>query len=259
MSLPSSSPPPRVVRVEWPERTIAVVVLEDRASRNSFSPAFIEGVTHAFGEIASNPEARVVVVHGYDSYFCCGGTKEELLLLAEGKAKFTDFTFYDLMFRCEIPVVAALQGHAIGAGLVFGCYADVLVLAEESLYSANFMRYGFTPGMGATCVIPRRFGLTLGWEMLLTGRSYHGGELRTRGAQVSVVRRTHVVAGAMETARELADKPLVALKELKRRWVDSFREELASAVRKEVEMHRVTFPLPEVRERIARLTDPGCP
>ncbi len=229
---------------------IGVVVLEDRASRNTFSRPFVNGLLRAFAEVEADPELRVVVVHGYDTYFCCGGTKEELLSILEGKLQFTDAGFYDVFLRCSVPVIAAMQGHALGGGLALGCFADLLVLSEESLYSANFMRYGFTPGMGATYIVPRRFGECLGAEMLLSAASYHGGELRDRGATVKVVKRERVVETAMALARELADKPRVALVELKRQLARPHREALPAVIEAELAMHRVTFAQAEVRGRI---------
>ena len=83
--------------------------------------------------------------------------------MASRQAKFTRFCFYDQLLRCEIPVVAAIQGHAIGGGLVFGAYADVIVMAEECLYSTNFMQYGITSGnrrdLGYSTQIRERLGL----------------------------------------------------------------------------------------------------
>jgi len=240
----------KAVKLEWLD-TIAVVSMEDRATKNRFSEALIDGLRHVFHEIERQPLARVVVVHGYDQYFCCGGTEAELLLLASGKVQFTAFAFYDQLLKCNLPVIAAMQGHAIGGGLVFGAYADLMVLAEECLYSANFMEYGFTPGLGATCIIPKKFGLTLGWEMLFTARNYHGGELRERGAPVRVAPRGDVLRLSMELARDLAGKPVEALKELKRCFAESLQADLQTAVQKELRMHQVTFLRPEVQERIA--------
>ena len=242
-----------LVTLRWPDPTLAVVGMEDRVSKNRSSPAFIAGIESAFREIARRQETRAVVIHGYDNYFCCGGSREELLLLASREAVFTDLPFYDQLLRCELPVVAAMGGHAIGGGLVFGAYADVLVLAEESLYSANFLHYGFTPGMGATWVIPKKFGFTLGWEMLFTARNYQGGELRARGAPVRFARKAGVLDAALAVAREIADKPAFALRELKRCYYASIRDELAAAVRKELAMHDATFARPEVHARIRSL------
>jgi polyketide biosynthesis enoyl-CoA hydratase PksI len=145
-----------------------------------------------------------------------------------------------------------MQGHAIGGGLVFGAYADLIVLAEESIYCANFMDYGFTPGLGATAIIPRRFGDLLGREMLLTARSYYGGELHARGAPVRVAPRLKVIEDALALARDIAAKPTEALRQLKQAFVSAFRGEQEAAVQRELRMHEACFADPAVRERILK-------
>lgn len=171
------------VRLEWGADGVVVVAMEDRATRNSLTAELGDEMEAAFAAIAARPEARVVVLHGYDSYFSCGGTRDQLIAIAERRMKYTDITFFDLCRRCDLPVVAALQGHAIGGGLALGLHADFQVLGEECLYTANFMAYGFTPGMGSTYTLPRRFGEHLAWEMLFTGANYRGAELRARRAR----------------------------------------------------------------------------
>ncbi len=194
------------------EGSIGIVVLEDREYKNTFSKSLINGLMNTFEALQRMPDIKVIVVHGYDNYFCCGGTKEELIGILEEKLQFTELNFYDLLLRCEVPVISAMQGHALGGGLVFGCYADIIVMGEECLYSANFMKYGFTPGMGATYIIPNQFGKLLGAEMLLSAKNYYGRELKERGAPAKVVKKAEVIKTAMGIARELADKPLLSLK-----------------------------------------------
>ncbi len=240
-----------VVKLQYLEPAIAQIILEDREYRNTFSSSLIQGLTTAFASL--KPETKVVIIHGYENYFCCGGTQEELLKLSEGKMTFADLAFYRLLLDCEIPTIAAMQGHALGGGLIFGCYADIILMAEESLYSANFMKYGFTPGMGATYILPKKVGEVLGQEMLFTAKSYHGGELKERGAQINVVKKSAVITTAVELAKELIDKPLVSLKLLKQQRVRAIKAELPMIIEQELAMHAVTFALPEVRERIKKL------
>ena len=229
---------------------IATVALEEREFRNTFTKAFVQGLFAAFDEIAADPALKVVVVRGFDPYFCCGGTKEELLDIFAGKLQFTDVGFYDLMLRCELPVIAAVSGHAVGGGLAFACYADMMVLAEESIYSANFMKYGFTPGMGATYIIPRRFGEALGHELLYSAENYRGIHLQERGVPYSVVKKDQVLDRAMELAQAMADKPQLPLKVLKAHLTREIREIMPGIIEREVAMHQTTFANPEVRERI---------
>jgi polyketide biosynthesis enoyl-CoA hydratase PksI len=242
-----------VVEISRPEPGVAVVKIEDREARNTFSLAVMEGLFEVFGEIRNSAETRVVVIHGYDNYFCCGGTREELMKLHRREVDFTDFPFYRLLLDCEVPTISAMQGHAIGGGLAFGLYADILVMAEECVYSANFMRYGFTPGMGSTYIVPRKFGHALGAEMLFSASGYHGGQLKERGVSARVVKKKEVIPTAMAVARELADRPLVSLKLLKKHLAQTVREELPAFIEREVAMHQISFGQPEVKERIEKL------
>lgn len=242
--------PEEAVKVTRLEAGVAVVALEDRETKNFFSDALMEGISRAFAAVSADPSIRVMVLHGYDNYFCCGGTRAQLFAIAEGKATYTDFTFFDGLRKCPVPTIAAMQGHAIGGGLAFALNADFHVFGEESVYSANFMEYGFTPGMGSTFTIPQIFGDSLGWEMLFSGGNYRGAELKMRGAPVVVRPRAEVIAQALEHARLLARKPLESLRQLKARRLEMTQAAFEQAVRREVEMQRITFPLPAVREKL---------
>lgn len=235
------------------EGAIGIVAIEERESKNTFSKRFIEGIMEVFDQIGKMQDLKVVVVHGYDNYFCCGGTKEELVGIFEGRLQFNDLNFYDILLRCEIPVIAAMQGHALGGGLAFGSYADMIVLGRECLVAANFMKYGFTPGMGATYMIPLKFGSMLGNEMLFSARNYSGEEIRERGAPFKIVKKDEVIATAMKMAQELADKPRLSLKVLKEHLTRDIRATLPKIIEAEIAMHKITFAQPEVRKRIEEM------
>lgn len=187
---------------------------------------------------------------GYDSYFCSGGTQEALLQLQGGQGRFTDSNLYSLSLECEIPVISATQGHGIGGGFVFGLFADCVVLSRESIYTTNFMKYGFTPGMGATYVLPKKLGIGLAEEMLLSARTYRGADLEKRGIPFPVLPRVEVLEYAHQLARDLAEKPRVSLVTLKSHLVAEIRAQLPKIIEQEVAMHEKTFHLPEVKERI---------
>lgn len=226
------------------------LTMQDHASKNTFSDALVGGLQSAFQRIQGNRQCRVVILTGYDTYFCSGGTQEALLALQNGSAEFTDMSIYAAPLTCEVPVIAAMQGHGIGGGLVFGLFADCVVLGRESVYAANFMKYGFTPGMGASYVLPLKLGSSLATEMMLSARSYRGAELERRGIPYAVLPRSDVLAHARQLARDLADKPRDALVELKNHLVSDLRAALPGIVTRELAMHRRTFHRAEVRERI---------
>ncbi len=239
-----------VVHLSYLTPRIAVVAMEDREHSNLFSNELVNGLLATFEQINANPELHAVVVHGYDSIFCTGGTQEVLLGIFQGQVRFDDLPLYSVFFNCEVPVVAAMQGHALGGGLAIGLFADVIVLSEESLYSLNFMKYGFTPGMGATLIAPEKLGRALATEMFLTARGYHGGELRLRGVPFPVVKRKDVIPTAQRLAQDIADKPRVSLQLLKKHLNAPLRAQLPGIIQQELDMHKITFAQPGIRERI---------
>src|SRR5207253_7500808 len=133
-----------------------------------------------------------------------GGTKESLLAIQEGKAKFTDVTVFQLPLDCKLPVIAALQGHGLGAGWAMGMFADLVLLSEESRYVSPYMNYGFTPGAGATWILADKLGMDLARESLLTGQYYGGRELKDTGLRLRVLPRAEVHGAAMGLARQMA-------------------------------------------------------
>ena len=230
---------------------IVVVKMEDREARNMFSDAFIAGVREAFAHIEQSPAYKVVVLTGYDAYFSSGGTKESLLAVQEGKTRFTDVEVFRLPLDCRLPVIAAMQGHGLGAGWAMGLFADLALMSDESRYVSPYMSYGFTPGAGATWALPEQLGPDLARESLFTGRSYTGRELKERGVRLPILPRSEVLAEAMALARRIAQTPRVRLVSLKRQWTESVREAVEETIRLELDMHDKTFVgRPETAERI---------
>jgi polyketide biosynthesis enoyl-CoA hydratase PksI len=115
------------------------------------------------------------------------------------------------------------------------------------------MKYGFTPGMGATYIVPLKLGTALGHEMLFLARTYRGEELKQRGAPFCVLPRAEVLPEAMKMARQLAEKPRLSLIALKDHLVADQRQRLPDIIKSEVAMHAQTFHQDEVKQNILSL------
>lgn len=242
--------PDPIVEVADAGTGIVLVRMQDRANKNTFSDALIRELTEAFARIGAREDCKAVVLTGYDNYFSSGGTQEGLRDLFEGKFKFTDRDLYSLALNCPVPVVSAMQGHGIGGGFVLGMFADIVVLSRESVYTANFMKYGFTPGMGSTFILPTKLGFALAEEMMLTGANYRGDQLQKRGVPFTVLPREEVLPHALELAANLAEKPRISLVTLKTHLVSRIRERLSHFIDAEVAMHALTFHQSEVKQQI---------
>ena len=235
---------------------VVEVRMADRDARNMFSDAFSSGMREVFARIADDVRCRVVVLTGYDNYFASGGTPETLLSIQQGREVFTDNTVFALPLFCPVPVIAAMQGHGIGAGWALGMYADDAVFSSESRYVSPYMGYGFTPGAGATGLIPARIGLDLGRESLLAAREYAGDDLGARGLRQRVLPRARVVDEAMTQARRIARLPRAWLEAVKAEWATPARAALADVFARELAMHDATFvgdagTLARIRARFA--------
>lgn len=228
--------------------------MQDKVHKNTFTDELLMGLYAAFEKIKTLTEYKAVILTGYDSYFASGGTKEGLLRISDGETKFTSAgNLYSLALDCPIPVISAMQGHGIGGGFAMGMFSDFVVMSRESIYTTNFMKYGFTPGFGATFILPKKLGISIAEEMMLSAKTYYGEELQRRGIPFPVLPRAEVLQYAMDLAFSLAEKPRISLVTLKDHLVSELREKLPEVIRQEVVMHDKTFHQPEVRENIERL------
>lgn len=229
---------------------IVQITMQDTTHKNTFSDQLIIGLSEAFERARADERCKVVILTGYGNYFASGGTKESLLQIQERRISFTDSDIYGLALDCPVPVISAMQGHGIGGGFAMGLFSDFVILSQESIYTTNFMRYGFTPGMGATLILPRKLGFSLAEEMLLSAKNYYGRELKERGVPFPVLPRGDVLPYAIELAETIAEKPRVSLITLKDHLVTDLRAELPVYIKREVAMHEKTFHQPEVRDLI---------
>ena len=220
---------------------ILEVRMADREAKNMFSPAFTRGMREVFAHAAATDAYKVIVLTGYDHYFSSGGTRDTLLAIHDGSAKFTDNLVFQLPLTCPLPVIAAMQGHGIGAGWAMGMYADLALFCAESHYLSPYMGYGFTPGAGSTLMFPLRIGRDLACETLLTAQDYAGADLKARGLRQPVLPREEVLPAALALAHRIACQPRARLLALKQRWAAPLRALLDDTYARELDMHAQTF------------------
>ncbi|GAA1414993.1 polyketide synthase [Catellatospora coxensis] len=247
---------PVVLRLDPP---VATIVMRDHEGRNAIRPPLQRAMRRALATAAAEEDIRVVVVTGLPEVFCAGAARETLLGV-EGGQKHDDYEPFARLFpRCPLPVITAMDGHAIGGGLVVGLYADIPVLSERSLYAANFLQYGMAPYIGTTHVIPSRLGEALGAEMILTGRSYRGSELRARGASVLVVPHDKVMSTAKALAHQVAKAPRRSLELVKAQLSARIMAATDTAMAAELGPHLDSAKLPVVRQLAASGYGPPTP
>uniref|UniRef100_UPI003BEF0529 SDR family NAD(P)-dependent oxidoreductase n=1 Tax=Burkholderia arboris TaxID=488730 RepID=UPI003BEF0529 len=217
---------------------VALVRMQEVAHNNMFTQALLDGLVAAFGAIEADPAVRAVVLTGTDKVFSMGGTPSALERLARKEGSFTDVPFlYEGLARCRVPVIAALRGHAAGGGLTFGLHADHVVLDRDGTYSANFVKFGFTPGLGATYALERRFGAALAAEMCMTAASYAGRDLEALGVALRFADGAQVLQSALRIADAIAEQSGPVVNTLKRELAERAGADLAKVIAREAAMH----------------------
>lgn len=234
---------------------VAVFAMRDPAGKNALSVAMAEEIEHRCSEISRDERIKVVILAGLDEYFSTGASREVLEQVLAGKISPRDLLLPRFLLDIPVPLIAAMSGHAIGGGLALGICADITLVARESRYAANFMNYGFTPGMGTTRLLEYLLGPALAHEMLLTGRAFSGAHFEGKTGFNYVLSREEVLPKAMDLAARLAEKPRVSLTTLKVALSSRKRELFEAARSSEALMHQLTFPLPDVERLIRELLE----
>jgi polyketide biosynthesis enoyl-CoA hydratase PksI len=232
------------------EAGVAELWMHDEPGNNAFSSEFVEQLLARMAELSRAREAKVCVLRGLPEVFCAGGDRRVLLDLAEGNLAPYDLELTRTLLELPVPTIAAMEGHAVGGGLVFGLACDMVVMARESRYGANFMDLGFTPGMGATRLLQFAFGEYVAAEMLFGGQYFRGEQLAGRGQVNAVLPRAEVLPQALDMAARIADKPRAALLLLKRALALPRRRAFEEARTVESMMHEVCFADPTTVARI---------
>jgi enoyl-CoA hydratase/carnithine racemase len=225
-----------------------------------FDLGIVQALTSIVEHLSTDQTIHAVIVEGGSRYFSAGASRRTLL--SAGVEKLIAGYVSELphiLLSLPVPTIAAMAGHAVGGGLVFGLWCDIVLLAEESLYGANFMNLGFTPGMGASVVLEETMGGPLARELLFTGRLMKGREIRTTGSMLSyaVVQRAAVRARALAIAKELADVPRGALVQLKQTLSARRLVSLEWAIKSEQAMHAHMFAENSTQKRIAERYPPA--
>ncbi len=171
-----------------------------------------------FTELPQRGDARVVVITGEGRGFCSGGDVEEIIgaLIKMKAAELLEFTRMTGMAikairECPLPVVAAVNGIAAGAGSVVALAADFRILAQSATFAFLFTKVGLSGGdMGAAYLLPRIVGMGRATELLMLGDTISAERALQIGLATDVVADDELPGRAETLARRLADGPALA-------------------------------------------------
>jgi enoyl-CoA hydratase len=246
---------------------IATLLLNDPTSRNAMTPGMGEEMVLAVAELRRNSRVRVVLVTGAGRSFSAGGNLSMLArdagLSSEGPSMAgspKDFYSRFLSIRdLEVPTIAVINGHAIGAGLCFALGCDIRIAAREAKLGMTFTRLGIHPGMGATYALPRLVGTAVACELLFTGRVFDADEAARLGIVNRVVQHDDLGRHARELATEIATAGPVAVRLTKRAIYQGEGRSLEEALALESSQQVQTFSTEDAKEGIRAIMEKRPP
>lgn len=241
----------KIVKVEVDEKGIARLQMRDTANKNIFSPELVEEFLEGLDQLESRHKPKVCIVAGLREVFSGGARKEDLVALCEGHVLVKDLLISERLINAPFPLIAAMEGHAIGGGLMIAACCDIVLAAREMRYGAVFMNMGFTPGMGCTTLLAELMGSFVANEMMYTGKMFKGSQLAQKGTNINyVLPSSQIMATAGDIAVQISEKNLDSIYLLKGCLNTKKKKLLAEARKQEDLMHRISFGFEETRQRI---------
>lgn len=213
----------------WVEMRGHVAVVEiRRPPHNFFDLALIRSLAEAYEALDADPDCRALVLAADGKAFCAGANFQagslDDVVAAGGSHLYAEAV---RLFACGKPVVAAIQGPAIGGGLGLAVSADFRIAAPEARFAANFVKLGVHPGFGLTLTLPRLIGEQKAALLFYTGRRINAEEALAWGLADQVVPQARLREAAIALAAEMAEGAPLALRSVRK----TLRGDLAQEVK----------------------------
>jgi len=213
-------------------RGVATVTLNRPDALNALNMALKADLAQAVRELSADAEIRSVVLTGAGRAFCSGGDIAEMALNdtpVRSRRRLADL-LRDLVVplaELEKPTIAAVNGHAHGAGLSLALACDIMVVSSAATLSCAFSKMGLIPDCGALYFLPRRLPMPMVKDLVYTGRRIDAAEAQRIGLAHSVVEPDQLLGVAQELAATFASSATVALGLAKRLLDQSLQSTLA--------------------------------
>jgi len=230
-----------VIKVKKISTAIYIIQFCDKQHDNSFTPEFVDELLSILEVLKQDQSLKVLILAGLPSIFCSGADLKTLQQLAKQQRQPTDIILPKHLLDFPVPIIAAMEGHAVGGGFALGLCADIIILAQESRYGCSFMNMGFTPGMGITRLLEHVMSPAIAHELQYTGEFKKGKDFIGKTNINYILPKQDIMPLAIELATRIAEKPITSLKLLKRYLSLDRRKLFESSFTLESMMHDICF------------------
>ena len=246
---------------------VVTLTLNRPDMRNPLSGEVIEALIAGLERADADAGVSCVVLTGAGKSFCAGGNLNEIRKLSAEKTPLEIADWYrsgiqriPLTFeRLSVPVIAAVNGHAIGAGCDLACMADIRICGEGAQFAESFLRVGIIPGDGGAWLLPRVIGYPRAMHMLLTAEGIGAEKAADWGLVTEVATDAELMQRAAALAEAVAAQPPAALREAKRLMRQAQAQSLADSLAEAAVMQGVLQQTEDHKEAVAAILEKRKP
>jgi enoyl-CoA hydratase/carnithine racemase len=237
-----------VVRQTAEEGVLLLRIARPEA-RNALNQAVRAALAAAVRAAAGDAELRAVVITGDDNAFAAGAdikamaeaTPIDLLLQRNNR-------YWEEIARCPKPIIAAVNGYAVGGGCELAMHADIIIAGENAVFGQPEVKLGIMPGGGGTQRLTRAVGKFKAMLYCLSGETFSGREAFEMGLASKVVPDVEVLPTAMDLARRIAAMPPLAVAQIKETILAGQDAPLEAALMMERKAFQLLFASADQRE-----------
>src|ERR1700756_1378620 len=211
------------------------IQLNRPTKRNAMTSGMYVALADILKNAAKDEQTRVVLWHGAGESFCAGNDIEDFLKNPPGPGESPQAQLMNALIDFDKPLIAAVQGAAIGGGTTMLTHCDFVYAGESAKFQMPFINLALVPEFGSSLSIPARIGHLRAAELILLALPFDAKRAAELGLVTQVVPDQKLLATASETAQKLAAKPAGALRASKRLMKRSFLEQIRSAMKAENE------------------------
>ncbi|GAA0684963.1 enoyl-CoA hydratase [Marinobacterium maritimum] len=215
---------------------VRILGLDNPARKNALTSDLYNTLTLALQAADKDESVRVVLLTGTDRVFCSGNDLDDFLDNPIRDAGHPVYRFMNQLSRFEKPVVAAVEGHAVGIGCTLLLHCDFVYAGQSAFFQMPFVQLGICPEFGSTFILPALLGRQRAAELLLLGERFDAATAETLGLINRQVPDDQVMKAALEVAQRLAAAAPLAIQATKKLMGRAERSEFDRAMSAELEV-----------------------
>jgi enoyl-CoA hydratase/carnithine racemase len=236
--------PDILITDDGPVRTIRMNRLE---KKNALTLPMYQAMADAIGGAANDDAIRCLLIAGGPAAFCAGNDIGDFMTMAQGGALGQPIlNFLHALARCEKPIVAAVNGNAVGVGTTMLMHCDHVIAGNEARLSTPFVALGLVPEAASSLIAPRLMGHARAFALLVMGQPLSALEAKDAGIVNAVVGAAETEAQALAAAKKIADLPPQGVV-MSRRLMRGSPDEIVARIDEEAEAFKVRLKSPDAQ------------